>query len=105
MKANKKKRLEKGDPKNFIQHEGIQHIADTLIGWKEEGKLSHIVDHTELKKNNYNISPSRYIHTSDAETYRPIVEIVKELDAVETEAQRTDLADCVVCPPRLALSF
>ena len=30
--------LVKGDPKNFIPHEGIQRIADTLIGWKEEDK-------------------------------------------------------------------
>src|SRR5690242_9387713 len=27
--------FEKGDPKNFIPPEGIQRIADTLIGWKE----------------------------------------------------------------------
>jgi len=41
----------------------------TLIGWKEEEKLSRIVDHAELMKNGYNILPGRYIHTSDAETY------------------------------------
>jgi type I restriction enzyme M protein len=37
--------FEKGDPKNFIPDEGIQRLADTLIGWKEEEKLSRIVDH------------------------------------------------------------
>jgi type I restriction enzyme M protein len=74
--------FEKGDPKNFIPDEGIQRIADTLIGWKEEEKLSSIVDHAELKKNDYNISPSRYIHTADAETYRPIAEIVEELNVI-----------------------
>ncbi|MCB1132160.1 MAG: N-6 DNA methylase, partial [Verrucomicrobiae bacterium] len=84
--------FEKGDPKNFIPEEGIQRIADTLIGWKEEEKLSRIVDHAELKKNDYNISPSRYIHTSDAETYRPIAEIVGELNAIEAEARETDAA-------------
>lgn len=65
---------------------------DILIGWLEEEKLSRIVDHAELKKNDYNISPSRYIHTSDAETYRPIAEIVAELDAIEAEARETDKA-------------
>jgi type I restriction enzyme M protein len=55
-------------------------------------KLSRIVDHAELKKNDYNISPSRYIHTSDAETYRPIAEIVAELKAIEAEARETDKA-------------
>ncbi len=84
--------FEKGDPKNFIPPEGIARIADTLLGWKEEEKLSRIVDHKELAKNDYNISPSRYIHTSDAETYRPIVEIVDELDVIEAEARETDKA-------------
>ena len=82
--------FEKGDPKNFIPDTGIARIAETLIGWKEEEKLSRIVDHAELKKNDYNISPSRYIHTGDAETYRPIAEIVEELDAIEAEAKETD---------------
>jgi len=84
--------FEKGDPKNFIPVEGIKRIADTLIGWKEEEKLSRIVDHAELKKNDYNISPSRYIHTADAETYRPIAEIVEELNVIEAEARETDKA-------------
>ncbi len=82
----------KGDPKNFIPPEGIARIADTLIGWKEEEKLSRIVEHAELKKNDYNISPSRYIHTGDAETYRPLSEIVAELDMIEAEARETDKA-------------
>ena len=82
----------KGDPKNFIPEAGIQRIADTLIGWTEAEKLSRIVDHAELKKNDYNISPSRYIHTSDAETYRPIAEIVEELAVIEKEAKETDQA-------------
>ncbi|PKY11108.1 DNA methyltransferase [Acidithiobacillus marinus] len=84
--------FEKGDPKNFIPEAGIQRIANTLIGWKKEEKLSRIVDHAELKKNDYNISPSRYIHTSDAETYRPIAEIVSELKVIEAEARETDAA-------------
>lgn len=84
--------FEKGDPKNFIPDAGIERIAETLIGWKEVDKLSRIVDHAELKKNDYNISPSRYIHTSDAETYRPIAEIVEELTVIEAEARETDTA-------------
>ncbi len=84
--------FQKGDPKNFIPDAGIQRIANTIIRWKQEEKLSRIVDHAELKKNDYNISPSRYIHTSDAETYRPIAEIVGELRVIEAEAKETDQA-------------
>ena len=82
--------FEKGDPKNFIPEDGIARITDVLMQWKEEEKLSRIVDHAEIAKNDYNISPSRYIHTADAETYRPIPEIVAELDAIEAEARKTD---------------
>ena len=60
--------------------EGIQRIADNLIGWKEEERLSRVVDHADLpaealslssgakaglKGNDYNISPGGYRHTSD----------------------------------------
>lgn len=84
--------FEKGDPKNFIPDDGIERLAETLKNWLEEEKLSRIVDHAELKKNDYNISPSRYIHTADAETYRPIAEIVAELATIEAEAKETDAA-------------
>ena len=84
--------FEKGDPKNFIPDTGIQRLADSLIGWQEEEKLSRIIDHAELEKNDYNISPSRYIHTSDAETYRPIAEIVEELKVIEAKAHEIDKA-------------
>ena len=83
---------EKGDPKNFIPPAGIDRLADILINWKKQDKLSRIVDLAELKKNDYNISPSRYIHTDEAEVYRPIAEIVAELDALELEAKKTDAA-------------
>ena len=90
--VNASRIFEKGDPKNFIPPAGINRIAEILIEWKEEEKLSRIVEHSELKKNDYNISPSRYIHTGDAETYRPLSEIVAELDMIEAEAKETDRA-------------
>ena len=87
---NASKVFAKGDPKNYIPLEGIERIATTFLNWKEEEKFSCIVDKKEIVKNDYNISPSRYIHTADAEEYRPIGEIVEELDAVQAEAEETN---------------
>jgi type I restriction enzyme M protein len=39
-----------------------------------------------VAKEDYNISPSRYIHVADAETHRPIAEILEELESLEEEA-------------------
>jgi len=80
----------KGDPKNYIPEDAITRIADTFKAWREKEKYSRIVSREEIAKNDFNISPSRYIHTSAGEEYRPIAEIVEELDALEAEAQETD---------------
>ena len=45
----------------------------------------------EIAKNDFNISPSRYIHTGAGEEYRPIAEIVEELETLETEAAKTSV--------------
>ena len=82
----------KGDPKNYIPAEAILRIADTFAAWREEEKYSRIVTHEEIAKNDFNISPSRYIHTGESEEYRPLAEIVEELNALEEEAQETDAA-------------
>jgi len=82
----------KGDPKNFIPAEAVRRIAETFSAWREVEKYSRIVTREEIAKNDYNISPSRYIHTGAGEEYRPLEEIVEELDALEAEARKTDKA-------------
>ena len=82
---NAGREFEKGDPKNYITDEGIARITETFKEWREEDKFSRIVSKEEVIKNDYNISPSRYIHTADGEEYRPIAEIVDELNELDQE--------------------
>ncbi len=46
----------------------------------------------QLAARDHKLVRFRYIHTSDAETYWPIAEIVERLDAIEAEAKETDKA-------------
>ena len=78
--------MEKGDPKNFIPSDGIERIAAAFTAWQEEEKFAKVVTREQMAKEDYNISPSRYIHVGDAETYRPIAEIMEELKAHDAEA-------------------
>jgi type I restriction enzyme M protein len=82
----------KGDPKNYLPEDAITRIADTFRAWREVEKYSRIVNREEIVKNDFNISPSRYIHTGAADEYRPIAEIVEELEALEEETKGTDTA-------------
>lgn len=74
---------------NYISDDAVMHIAETLTTWKEVEKYSLIVSREEIAKNDFNISPSRYIHTGEADEYRPIAEIVEELDALQSDAVET----------------
>jgi type I restriction enzyme M protein len=87
---NASREFVKGDPKNYISDDAIVRIADTFIEWKEVEKYSRIVSAEEIAKNDYNISPSRYIHTGAADEYRPIAEIVEEFQSLEDQARETD---------------
>jgi len=70
----------------------VRRIAETFKNWDEKEKYGRIVTREEIAKNDFNISPSRYIHTGEADEYRPIAEIVEELNALEKEAKETDAA-------------
>ncbi len=89
---NASREFVKGDPKNYIPEDAMVRIADTFTAWKEVEKYSRNVTREEIAKNDYNISPSRYIHTGAADEYRPIAEIVEELNALEEESRETDQA-------------
>ncbi|MBH0177235.1 MAG: SAM-dependent DNA methyltransferase [Nitrospira sp.] len=80
----------KGDPKNYLPDESIRRIVEAFHDWKEQDKFSRIVGKDEIAKNDFNISPSRYIHTGEADEYRPIAEIVEDLDVLEEETKATD---------------
>lgn len=79
-----------GTHKNSIPEDGIEWSVSPVLRWQEEEKFSRIVEKAESTQNDYNISPSRDIHTAAAEPYRPVAEIVAELNVVEAEARRSD---------------
>jgi type I restriction enzyme M protein len=89
---NASREFMKGDPKNYVPEEAILRIAQIFIEGKEIEKYSKIVSREEISTpgNDYNISPSRYIHTGAADEYRPIAEIMEELETVEADATEVD---------------
>jgi type I restriction enzyme M protein len=87
--VNASREFTKGDPKNYLHDDSIRRIVEAFQNWKEQDKFSRIVGKDEIAKNDFNISPSRYIHTGEGEEYRPITEIAEELELLEEEATTT----------------
>jgi len=89
---NASREFAKGDPKNYIPEEAILRIGDTFRAWREVENYSRIVSREEIAKHDFNISPSRYIPTGEADEYRPIAEIVEDLEALDSEGAETNAA-------------
>jgi type I restriction enzyme M protein len=87
---NAAKEFEKGDPKNYISEAQIQKIADTFTAKKVVESLSLFISKADAVKNDYNISPSRYIHLGGVEEYVPVEDILVELTEVEAKAKEAD---------------
>lgn len=87
---NASKEFVKGEPKNYISEEQIKKIADTFNTKKEIDNFSMFIGKEDAIKNDYNISPSRYIHNGVAEEYKPVEDILVELADVEAKAKEAD---------------
>ncbi|MCX8193754.1 MAG: type I restriction-modification system subunit M [Candidatus Pacearchaeota archaeon] len=87
---NASKLFEKGRPKNFIPDNYIKKIAEIYHKFKEEKGISKIVTKEEIAKNDYNLSPSRYVSQAGEDTTLPLDEAITLLKEAEEERQKSD---------------
>jgi type I restriction enzyme M protein len=88
---NASKLFSKGRPKNYLEEQHLTQIATVYHDWKDEEGLSAIVTKDEAARNDYNLSPSRYVSTNGKEEVLPLEEAVvllQEADEERTEADR-----------------
>ncbi len=88
--VNAGQEFKKGRPKNYIPEEGIGKIAQAFIKGEDVPRFVRVIATKETAKNDYNLSPSRYVDTSEKEDYRPIPDILKELAGLEKDAAKID---------------
>jgi type I restriction enzyme M protein len=91
--VNAGQEFKKGRPKNYIPEDGIKKIAQAFIKGQEIDRFVKIITNERASEDDYNLSPSRYVDTSEQEEYRPIPEVLQELwgkDGLETQAKKID---------------
>ena len=82
--------FEKGRPKNFLPEENVKRIAEIYHSWKEEEGISKIVKREEIVKNDYNLSPSRYVSQDGEDETLPLEEAVVLVKEAEEERKIAD---------------
>jgi len=82
--------FQKGRPKNFIPDESIRKIADAFHAGKDVERFVRVVSVGEIAKNDYNLSPSRYIETATPTEHRDVQTLLDELASLDADAKRLD---------------
>lgn len=87
---NASKEFAKGRPKNYLTEENIKRIEGVYKNWDEVEGFSKIITNEDAARNDYNLSPSRYVATGEKEEYLPVDEVLVELEQVDEERKEID---------------
>lgn len=87
---NASKLFAKGRPKNYLTDESIKQISCIYHNWKEEIGISKVVAKGEVIKNDYNLSPSRYVAQNGTDEVLPLEEALVLLKEAEEERKEAD---------------
>src|SRR5690606_6745398 len=87
---NASKLFNKGRPNNYIAEEHVEHIASIYQNWTAKEGLSVIITNEEVARNDYNLSPSRYVAQNGEEEVLPLEEALVQLQEAEEERAAAD---------------
>jgi type I restriction enzyme M protein len=87
---NASKLFNKGRPKNYLSDESIKQISEIFLNWKEENGISKIISKDEAVKNDYNLSPSRYVAQDGGDETLSLENAVVLLQEAEEERNQAD---------------
>ena len=87
---NASKLFSKGKPKNYLAEDHVERIASIYQNWTAEEGLSAIINDKEAARNDYNLSPNRYVTQNGDEEVLPLEEALTELQVAEEERAAVD---------------
>jgi len=91
MLINASQQFTKGRPKNYLADEHIERIASVYLEYQEEEGFSKIITNEEAARNDWNLSPSRYVSLNGKEEILSIEEAIVQLQEVEEERRAADV--------------
>lgn len=87
---NASKLFKKGRPKNYLPDESIRQISDAYLNWEEAEGITTIITREEAAKNDYNLSPSRYVAQNGEDDTLLLEDAIVQLQEAEEERIEAD---------------
>lgn len=82
------KQYAKGHPKNYIDENQVERIADLYLKWVQVEQLSVTISRDDAARSDYNLIPTRYIDPTNESPCLPIEEAIVEFQEAHEEAQQ-----------------
>jgi type I restriction enzyme M protein len=82
--------FKKGSPKNYIPDDKIRKISDAFNDAKDVDGFVKVITVDESAKNDFNLSPSRYISSADIQTIRTLPDLMKDLKTLTAQQKEID---------------
>ena len=77
-------------PKNVLTDEGIDAAAEVYRAWESREKLSEVITLEDIRKADYNLSPSQFVDVGDKVEHRPVSEILADLMEARITREKAD---------------
>jgi type I restriction enzyme M protein len=87
---NASKLFKKGRPKNYLPDEIIEQVGKLYARRKDEEGISKVIANEEAARNDFNLSPSRYVVGNDREDVLPLQDAVVQFREAEEERAEAD---------------
>jgi type I restriction enzyme M protein len=91
MLINASQLFAKGRPKNELRDDHINQVAALFAGWSTVEQRSAVVTTDEVRKNDYNLSPGRYVSSAVADGSLTLDEAARLLREAQTVRAKADL--------------
>ena len=87
---NLSKYFEKQAPKNALTDEGIDAATEAYQAWESREKLSRVITLEDVRKTDYNLSPSQFVDVGDKVEHRSLYDIVADLVEANIAREKAD---------------
>lgn len=88
--VNASREFTKGNPKNYLSEDAMLKIATAYLKTEPVEGFVSVITNEEAAKNDFNLSPSRYLMDAEDAQHRGVPELVSELTALNAEATKID---------------
>jgi len=88
--VNGSQHFSKGRPKNFLEDQHVDALASLVEHWRAEEGVSAVITNDEAARNDYNLSPSRFVAANGLDEILSLEDAVVLLEEAEEERNSAD---------------